>query len=144
VRAISEVKNVKRIEDFESFKKWLAWKAEKGKPYTEGTKRLYLKYMENIFCKLTGKTPDELANVTREQADVQRGEMASKMRSVLHLSVSSIEYRVHALNQFYRANNIRVSDPYGGIERVDVTLWKDIKRVVTLQRSKKPPTLKWK
>jgi hypothetical protein len=116
------------IESYVSIKRWFAWR---GKPYAEGTRKLYLDYMENLYCALTGKDPDQLVSVqSREEADLQRGEIASKMQHKLGLSVTSIEYRIHALNQFYRANGIRVPDPYAGIERVDSQLFKDIKRSV--------------
>jgi hypothetical protein len=58
------------------------------------------------------------------------GIIASGMRHKRKLGTTSIEYRIHALNQFFRANAVPVEDPYGGIKDADPNLHKDIQRVV--------------
>lgn len=116
------------IEEYDSVKKWFAWR-----PYTERTKKLHVRYMKNIFCALTNKNPDELVSVkTLEAGDDLRGVIGAGMRHKLKLSTTSIELRINALNQFFRANSVPVEDPYGGIEKHDVDLIKDIRRLVRL------------
>lgn len=114
------------VKRYPSLQKWFAWREP---PYKESVKELYVRYMKNLFCVLSGKTPDELASIkTLEEADKMRGVIAKGMRERFDLGTTSIEYRIHALNQFYRANGVPVEDPYGGIEESDYMLWKDILR----------------
>lgn len=115
------------IQKYPSMQKWFSWKQP---PYKESTKKLYIGYMKRLFCVLSNKTPDELAKIkTLEEADKVRGVIAKGMRHRFHLGTTSIEYRVHALNQFYRANGVPVEDPYGGIEESDSNLFKNIMRL---------------
>ena len=117
-----------KIEEYDSVKKWFAYR-----PYTDKTKKLHVRYMK-IFCSLTNKTPDELVSVkTLEAGDDLRGIIGSGMRHKLKLGTTSIELRLNALNQFFRANGVPVKDTYGGIEKHDANLSKDIRRLVQLK-----------
>jgi hypothetical protein len=117
-----------KIEEYESVKKWFAWK--QPKPYTDKTNKLHVGYMK-IFCVLTNKTPDELVSVkTLEAGNDLRGIIASGMRHKRKLGTTSIEVRVNAFNEFFRANGVSVGDPYGGVEKHDPDLIKDIRRLV--------------
>lgn len=85
-------------ERWTSVKNWLR-KPPEEKPYTLGTKNLYIKYMR-IFCELTGKNPDQIANC--EDIGKIRDTIAAGLKKQAFRTVT-IMYRIHALNSFWAA-----------------------------------------
>ena len=83
------------------------------KPYTIGTKQLYLEYLED-WCHLTGMTPEELAAC--EDIDRMRGLIAAGVRA-RGVMVITVRFRINALNVFWRRNERRVKDVHGGIPK---------------------------
>lgn len=98
------------VEKHPSVKKWFL---ARKKPYAVSTQLEYIEYMQ-LWCKLSGKTPDELANC--KDIDEQRGIIADGMRK-LGLAVRSVTDRTNALNGFWKANGRQIKETYGGIPR---------------------------
>jgi len=115
-----------------SVQTWFLNKAKSKKPYEPSTKKEYVEWME-LWCSLTGKTPDELASC--KEIDEMRGIIAEGMRK--HpLSINSVTHRLNALNRFWHFNGRHIKDRYGGIPE---SLRKEIKRerAKILKRSRK-------
>jgi site-specific recombinase XerD len=104
---VAEVKILK-IEDYESVKKWFA-RANGETRYKAKTGEIYVKYMK-LFCSLSNRTPNQLADVTSEEAlKIQIG-LATMMKEKLELREYSITQRINALHSFWRYNGVKLTD----------------------------------
>lgn len=88
------------MREYKSVQKWFTYK-----PYETTTKHTYLEYMA-MFCGLLHKTPDELANVSSEEALKLQIDLATVMKEELGLREYSITQRINALHIFWKANGV--------------------------------------
>lgn len=124
-------KDMKKIEEYASIQKWFI-KPSGERRYTPSTEKQYIEYMK-LWCSLTGKTPDELAEC--EDISKVRGIIAEGMRDKCHLSIRSITYRIHPLNSFWRYNGRQTNKTYSGIRN-------DIRRHILRSKRLRPETTK--
>ena len=110
------------IQRYPSVERWFI-EPNGERHYASSTEKEYIGYMK-LWCRFTGKTPDELANC--EDIDKERGVIAEGMREQLHLAIRSVTDRTNALNGFWKRNGRRVKETYGGIPK---PLRRDIERL---------------
>jgi hypothetical protein len=77
--------------------------------YKEGTKKTYLQYIA-MFCGLLGKNPDQLANVTPEEALNIQQRLATAMKEELGLRELSVVQRITALHVFWNCNGVQLTE----------------------------------
>lgn len=92
------------MREFKSVQKWFT-----RKDYKTATKHTYLEYMA-MFCGLTHKTPDELADVNSEEALNLQINLATAMKEELGLREYSITQRINALHSFWKANGATLTE----------------------------------
>jgi site-specific recombinase XerD len=104
-----------KTEDYESVKRWFI-KPDKTRRYEPTTEEKYVDYMK-LFCNILRTTPDELANVTSEEAEEIQKTLATMMKK-LRLRDLSITQRINALHSFWRYNGVTLNEKimtYSGI-----------------------------
>jgi hypothetical protein len=100
------------IQKYPSIRKWFI-EADGQRRFEPSTEEEYIEYID-LFCRLAGcETPDQLANC--EDIDKVRGVIAEGMSEKLKLKDRSVAQRTNALNSFWRKNDRKVKDVYGGI-----------------------------
>ena len=98
------------MREFKSVQKWFA-----VKNYKVSTQAGYSEYMA-IFCGILGKTPDELANVTSEEALKIQQKLIDVMLNEFGLRTTTVTFRITALHVFWRVNGVEVTPAMMGYE----------------------------
>ena len=110
-----------KVQNYKSVQNWFI-KAKGGRGYAPSTERNYIGRME-IFCKLTGKTPDMLALADMGK---MRDIIAVGLRVQYHRSIRSVSQWINTLNSFWKYNGRQLEGKYYGIRE---HLRKDIIRL---------------
>ena len=92
------------MREYESIQKWFA-----DDRYTKHTENTYLGYI-TMFCCIVHKNPDELADVTSEEALNLQKKLVNVMREEFDLRIISIIQRIAPLHMFWRINGVEVTD----------------------------------
>jgi hypothetical protein len=92
------------MREYKSVKNWFS-----VREYEKQTEITYIGYIAT-FCGLLGRNPDELVNVTSEEALKMQQRLATLMKEELGLREYSITQRINALHSFWRSNGVQVTD----------------------------------
>lgn len=99
-----------KIEEYRSVENWFY---NRKRPYAEGTKEVYIKYM-GLFRKILDKAPDQIVHIVKvsarpidEMENIEK-QLAFAMEN-MDMKVRSIHQRLNALHGFWRANGTRLT-----------------------------------
>ena len=118
------------IRRYKSIRNWFI-RPNGERRYKPTTERMYIKRME-IWCNLTRKTPDELAN---EDIDRMRGIIAERLKERFveqgrRVVIRIVGLWINSLNSFWKYNRRQVKEKYGGISE---PLRKEIRRLAKIR-----------
>jgi hypothetical protein len=94
-----------KTEEYESVKKWFT----EG-DYEDTTAKKYVEYMDT-FCYILNMTPDELANLSPEQALEAQIKLATILKEKLHFREVTVHMRITVLHSFWRYNGLELTEP---------------------------------